>query len=47
MADRNDQRPVILIYGSKTWEDTQFPEELDELKNVINLEMVYVLEEPS
>jgi predicted ferric reductase len=46
MADRNDQRPVILFYGSKTWDDTSFREELDELKNVINLLVVYVLENP-
>lgn len=46
MADRNDQRPVTLLYGSKTWEDLTFREDLDELKKVINLEVVYVLEEP-
>jgi NAD(P)H-flavin reductase len=46
MADRNDRRPVLLIYGSKTWEDLTFREELDELKNAINMEIVYVLEDP-
>jgi predicted ferric reductase len=46
MADRNDSRPVLLIYGNKTWEDLTFREELDELKNAINMEIVYVLEDP-
>jgi predicted ferric reductase len=46
MADRNDQRPVILIYGSKNWEDHTFREELDELKKLLNLEVIHIMEDP-
>jgi predicted ferric reductase len=45
MVDRNDQRPVILIYGSKNWDDVTFREELNELEEALNLKVVYVLEE--
>jgi predicted ferric reductase len=45
MRDRNDQRPVILFYGNKTEDDITFQEEIDELKNQVNLEVVHVLEE--
>jgi len=46
MADRHDARPVLLIYASKTWEDTTFREEIGELKKHLNLKAVYVLENP-
>lgn len=46
MADRNDRRPVSLIYGSKTWEDVTFREELDELKKRLDLDVVHVLGAP-
>ncbi len=46
LADRRDRRPVILFYGSKTWEDATFQEEIDILKERMNLTIVYVLEEP-
>ena len=45
-ADRNDLRPVFLFYGSKTWEDTTFREEIDEMQSRLNLTVIYVLEEP-
>ncbi len=47
LADRRDKRPLLLIYSSKTWEDTTFREEIDELKNRLNLQVVYVIEKPS
>lgn len=46
MADRHDARPVLLIYGSKTWEDATFREEIGELKKHLNLKVVHVLENP-
>jgi predicted ferric reductase len=46
LADRKDRRPVLLIYGDKTWEGVAFREELEELKTRLDLEIVYVLEEP-
>jgi len=46
MADRHDARPVLLIFGSKTWEDVTFREELEEIKARLNLRVVHVLEQP-
>jgi ferredoxin-NADP reductase len=46
LADRGDQRPVILIYGSRDWESITFREELEELKTRLNLTIVHVLSDP-
>jgi len=46
LADRNDQRPVLLFYGEKSWDRTAFREELEELTKRMNLTIVYVLEQP-
>jgi predicted ferric reductase len=45
MRDRNDQRPVLLFYGNKIEDDITFREEIDDLKNHLNLEVIYVLEQ--
>jgi 3-phenylpropionate/trans-cinnamate dioxygenase ferredoxin reductase subunit len=45
-ADRQDERPFLLIYASKTWEDITFREELEALKEKLALTIVYVLREP-
>jgi len=45
-ADREDVRPIILIYGNKSWEGVTFREEIEELKEKLNLKVVHVLEEP-
>ncbi len=46
LADRGDERPVILLYGSKDWESITFREELAALKERLNLTVVYVLANP-
>lgn len=46
MADRADQTPVVLLYGSQTWEMAAFREELAELEEKLNLKVVHVLERP-
>ena len=46
LADRNDPRPAILLYGSKDWESITFREELEELKARLNLTVVHVLRKP-
>jgi predicted ferric reductase len=46
LADRGDQRPVILIYGGKDWESITFREEIEELRERLDLKIVYVLEKP-
>ncbi len=45
-AERKDDRPYLLIYASKTWDDITFREELEALKAQLDLEIVYVLREP-
>jgi predicted ferric reductase len=46
MADRGDRRPVTLLYANKDWDSIIFREELDALKNTLNLNLVYVLATP-
>lgn len=47
MADRHDQRPVVLFYGSKNWDNTTFREDLEALKQRLNLRVIHVLDNPS
>lgn len=47
LADQGDQRPVILLYGSKDLEVITFREELEALKARLDLTVVHVLENPS
>jgi predicted ferric reductase len=46
MADRKDPRPVTLIYADKKWDDVAYREDLKELQQQMDLDVVYVLEEP-
>jgi len=46
LADRNDKRPVILIYGSGDWESITFREELEALEARLDLKVVHVLVDP-
>jgi predicted ferric reductase len=46
LADRRDQRPLVLIYANKNWDNVIFREEIDELKQRLNLKVVHVLENP-
>lgn len=46
MKDRHDMRPVLLIFGSKTWEEVTFREELQELEGELNIKVVHVLGTP-
>ncbi len=46
LADRGDARPLTLLYGNKTWDDITFREEIEALKERLNLHVVHVLEEP-
>jgi predicted ferric reductase len=45
-AERGDQRPVILFYGTDAWENATFREQLDAIQESINLKIVYVLAKP-
>ena len=46
LADRGDKRPVILLYGNRDWEAVTFREELEALKQRLNLTIVHVLSQP-
>ena len=46
MADREDVRPVLLIYADKRWETLAYREEIDALTEKANLKVVHVLENP-
>ncbi|SEB19286.1 ferric reductase-like transmembrane domain-containing protein [Variovorax sp. YR216] len=46
LADRDDRRPLILLYGGKDLESMTFREELDALSRRIDLTVVYVLSKP-
>ncbi|WP_102124628.1 ferredoxin reductase family protein [Deinococcus planocerae] len=45
LADRGDERPVLLLYASKAWDGVTFREELDKLQSRLNLRVVHVLNE--
>ncbi|AFZ34266.1 oxidoreductase FAD/NAD(P)-binding domain protein [Stanieria cyanosphaera PCC 7437] len=45
-AERQDDRSFLLIYASKRWEDITFREELEALKDKIDLTIIHVLREP-
>lgn len=45
-VERTNDRSFLLIYANKTWEDVTFREELDALKDKLDLTVVHVLREP-
>lgn len=46
MADRGDPRPVLLFYSTGTEEELAYSDEIEALKERLDLEVVFVLEEP-
>lgn len=46
MADRGDRRPVTLIYAEKEWDAVAYREEIEKLAGQLELDVVYVLENP-
>jgi predicted ferric reductase len=46
MIDRKDDRPVWFFYGNPTTDDIIYWQELDELKEQMNLTVVHVIEQP-
>ncbi|MBE9211948.1 ferric reductase-like transmembrane domain-containing protein [Plectonema cf. radiosum LEGE 06105] len=47
LAERQDDRPILLIYASKTWEDITYREEIEALKDKLDLTVIHVLREAS
>lgn len=45
LADRNDPRPLRLVYGNRRWENVLFREEIDLLRSRLSLEVIHVLQE--
>ena len=46
MADRRDMRQILLFYGNREWDDVAFRDELEQLKERLDLTLVHVLERP-
>ncbi|HEY9735762.1 MAG TPA: ferric reductase-like transmembrane domain-containing protein [Trichocoleus sp.] len=42
-AERKDDRPFLLIYASQSWDAVTYREELEALKDTLDLEIVYVI----
>ncbi|MFO7811463.1 MAG: ferric reductase-like transmembrane domain-containing protein [Pelovirga sp.] len=46
MAERKDPRPVVLVYADQTWDGLTFREDIENLKEKLDLNVVHVLEKP-
>jgi len=46
IRDRQDQRPILLLYANNQWQEVVFRRELESLQQEINLRVVHVLSEP-
>ncbi|MCF2970850.1 ferric reductase-like transmembrane domain-containing protein [Synechococcus sp. Nb3U1] len=46
-AERKDDRPFLLIYSAPSWEEVTYREELEGLKEQLDLTLVYVLRQPT
>ena len=46
LADRGDRRPLLLFYSAGTEDELAYREEISALEKRLDLEVVYVLEEP-
>ncbi|TVR24123.1 MAG: oxidoreductase [Ilumatobacter sp.] len=45
LADRGDRRPCLLLYGAPSWDAVSHRDELERLGGLLDLRVVYVLEE--
>ena len=46
-ADSGDDRPFVLVYGSLRWEEVTFREQLEDLRQRLDLRVVHVLTDPA
>lgn len=46
LADRGDRRPLWLLYANRDWESVTFREELEALKQRLDLRVIHFLETP-
>jgi predicted ferric reductase len=47
LADRGDGRPLLLFYANKQWDRAAFREELDALREHLDLRVVHIIENPT
>jgi predicted ferric reductase len=45
-AERGDQRPIVLFYAGRNYEDLTFRDELNCLQHKMNLKVVYIVNNP-
>ncbi|WP_242055586.1 hypothetical protein [Nostoc flagelliforme] len=43
LAERKDERPLVLIYASKNWDNIIYREEIKALKEKLDLTVIHVL----
>lgn len=46
MADRGENRPLVLLYANRDWEGVIYREELESLKERLNITIIHILEKP-
>jgi predicted ferric reductase len=46
MADREDVRPVVLVYANRDWDGVAFRDVIEQLAGRMNLSVIHVLEHP-
>ncbi len=46
LADRGDRRPLLLLYANSTPDEIAFEDELDRLRQELDLRVVHVLDDP-
>lgn len=46
MADRGEKRPLVLLYANRDWDGIIFREELENLKDHLDLTIIHNLEKP-
>ncbi|HSR43261.1 MAG TPA: ferric reductase-like transmembrane domain-containing protein [Longimicrobiales bacterium] len=46
-ADRDDERPFLLLYGTRSEDRAVFVDELERLEGILDLRVVHLVEEPS
>lgn len=46
MADRGEERSLVLFYANRDWESITFREEIEALREKLDLKVVHILEKP-
>ncbi len=46
LKDKKDKRKITLVYANENWKNITFREELEELKTLLNLKLIHILNKP-